>query len=290
MEKVYIETSVINHAYSESIAGKDIASFLKSINLSPSIGIHTIYELARTFLYPTHAKKGQELFIVVSDLDPSIIPPTHELLNMEIIKLRSGASVTPFLDTNNQAATRYEIEKLAHGIFDSNAEEFIKSREKKIREIEPVINQNYLQHISQVKSNNPGIARQVRTFEDVLSYFKDDIPQLIKRIVKVKITNFEALELSQSLNSYPALRSAIRANLYLSFICIVHNTSPSYDKPDDYRHIIDSSYSKVIITADEQLIRTTNRINQDLDVIHWNEIRSKIRKNISSNQTLAADS
>lgn len=279
MQEAYIETSVINRACVQSITGKDINIHLQEMGFLPAIGIQTIYELAKTFLDPNQTKQGRSLFLLLRDLDPAIIPPTEELHNREIIALRTGASVLPFLDTLNQAGTRYEIEKFANGIFDSKAEKSIRSREEKIRNMEPVMTQNYLNHISQVKADYPELSKKMRTFEDIVSYFRDDIPNLIKRILKIRITNFEAAELSQRLDSFPALRSAVLANLYLCFICIVHEASPSYDKPDDYRHIIDSSYSKAIVTGDEGLNKAVNRINPNLDVIPWKDIHLKFLEN-----------
>lgn len=279
MLKAYIETSIINRACDESITGKDITLHLQKMGLLPAIGMHTIYELAKTFLDPNQTKRGRSLFLLLQDLNPAIIPPTKEILKREIIRLRTGALVLPFLDTINQAATRYEIEKLANGIFNSNAEQFIMSREEKIKNMEPVMTQNYLNHISQVKADNPGLSKEIRTFEDVVSYFGDDIPDLIKSILKIRITNLEASELSHRLDSFPALRSAVLANLYLCFICIVHEVSPSYDKPADYRHVIDSSYSIAIVTDDAGLNKTVNCINPNLDVIPWKDIRLKFLEN-----------
>lgn len=276
MQRAYIETSIINRACDELINGQGLANFLKQMSYSPAIGMHVIYELARTFLDQSYAQRGQSLFSLIKDINPAIIPLTQDLHEMEIIKLRTGAAVLPFLDAINEVATHYEIEKLSNGIFDSRAEQFIRSREQKVMEIEPIFTQKYLNHVKKVKASNPKLSRQMRTFKDVLSYFENDIPQLIRDILRVRITKYEAYELSQRLQSFPAIRSAVFANLYIAFILIVYQTPPSYDKPDDYRHIIDSSYSSIVISADSSLCRAIKWINPDIRVLTWEEIRINI--------------
>lgn len=290
MQKVYIETSVINRAFSESITGNDIAIYLDTLGFQPTIGTHTIYELAKTYLEPNSILKAQQLFSILLELEASIIPPTDKLFKKEIMKLRTGAAVLPFLDTLNQSSTRQEIHKLANGIFDSKAQEFIKNREKFHRTNNPIIYRDFLDHINKVKSYGTDILKNIRTFEDVVSYFKNQIPDLIVKILKGKVSKYEAVELFHRLDSFPALRSAVRANIDLCFICIVHNTHPGSDRKDDNRHIVDSSYSKGIVTGDEQLAKRVNRINPELVIIAWKNISFKYRKsNQSSNHRMNSD-
>lgn len=275
MQKVYIETSVINRAFSESITGNDIVIYLDTLGFQPAIGTHTIYELAKTYLEPNSILKAQQLFSILLELEASIIPPTDKLFKEEIMKLRTGAAVLPFLDTLNQSSTRQEIHKLANGIFDSKAQKFIKNREKFHRTNNPIIYRDFLDHINKVKSYGTDILKNIRTFEDVISYLKNQIPDLIVKILKGKVSKYEAVELFQRLDSFPALRSAVRANIDLCFICIVHNTHPGSDRKDDNRHIVDSSYSKGIVTGDEQLEKRVNRINPELVIIAWKNISFK---------------
>jgi len=290
MQKAYIETSVINQAFSESVTGNDIAIYLDTLGFQPTIGIHTIYELAKTYLEPNSTLKAQQLFSILLQLEASIIPPTDEVFKKEIMKLRTGAAVLPFLDTLNQSSTRQEINKLANGIFDSKAEKFIKSREKLHRTKNPIIYEDFLDYIAKVKSYHTDILRNIRTFEDVVSYFENQIPDLIVKILKGKVSKNEAVELFHRLGSFPTLRSAVRANIDLCFICIVHNTHPGSDRKDDNRHIVDSSYCQAIVTGDEQLAKRVNRINPELVLIPWENISFRYRKsNQSSNQSLHSD-
>lgn len=272
MDKAYLEPSIINHAERASVDGTKLASGLKALRLRPVIGLHTIYELARTFLDDAQTTKGARLFRVLSDLNASFVPSTWDLLSQEVLKLRTGAAVIPFLDHLNEAATRTEIARLAAGTLDDRARRFITGREENIKANLPRLSENYLDHVKRTKyeGHHPGL--EIRTYDDVLTYFSDELPAMIHEILKGGINAIEAKELALRLDSFPALRSTVRANLYLCFIHIVHSTSPAKDKIDDYRHLIDASYSSAVITDDTQLHKTSPRINPTLNVLSWGDL------------------
>ncbi len=272
MQKAYIETSSINRALNASVDGRKLASVLEHLGFFSTVGMHTIYELARTFLNQAHFERGKQLFCILRDLDASFVPPTRKLIDQEMLKLRTGAAVIPFLDHDNQVATKLEITKLAEGYFDKQAENFIKIRENEIQVISPLLSNEYLNHIKRVKKKKPATFHKLKTFEDVLAHFAGDFPRIIREILQNRVSYSEAFELSHRLDSFPALRASVRANLYYSAIHILHLTMPGGDKIDDYRHLIDSSYSENIITADLQVRNTSKSINPDLNVLWWDDI------------------
>ncbi|MCK4256928.1 hypothetical protein KAX35_08570 [candidate division WOR-3 bacterium] len=271
MGKIYIETSSINQAREEKRAGSEISHKLESLGFEPVIGMHTIYELAKTYLVQGGENVAKDLFIILKDIKPIYFVETSNLLEQEIIKLRTGSAVVPYLDYFKVIATKYEIEKLSSGNFDKKAEAFIKSREEHYRNREKLIVRASLNQIKEQKSWDSNF-RTLRTFQEVEAYFFNQIPRKIQEILWHSVTLSEAQELSKRLDSFPALRSNIKANLYLSFILIVHNARPSFDKPDDYRHIIAASYSDSMLVTDTQLSKTVNRINPNLQVLIWKNI------------------
>lgn len=272
MDTVYIETSVINKVLEESMTGTGFRATLADSGYRPVVGMHTIYELAKTFLDPEQTTIGQQLFTILRDIDGSIVPMTNMLLEQEIIKLHTGAAVLPMLDTNNQASTRYDIERFSKGIIISEAITFIETRENERRANEPLEDEGYLHRVRQVNKYNPNEYRNIKTFEDALGYFDSRIPGFIVPILKGGVSNSEAKELYQRLDSFPSLRSVVRANLYLCFIIIRNEQHPSYDRVDDFRHVIDASYCDAFFTNDRQLSRTANCINPDITVFTWKEI------------------
>ena len=102
------------------------------------------------------------------------------------------------------------------GNFDENARRFIERRESEIKSEHPKNGQAYLAHIQDVRSDKGAQSIKLRTFEDALTHFKSQIPDAIHQILQNRITRLEAKELAQRLNFFPAIRSAVRADIYLN--------------------------------------------------------------------------
>jgi hypothetical protein len=221
----------------------------------------------RPFLRPEQAHVGQALFRFVRDLDPSITPPTMDLLFQEVLRLRTNAAVLPFLGYENQNATRLEIHRLAEGTFDATARGFIAAREDEVRREHPRIANAYIEHITRVRNRRGDSLPVLRRFRDVAEYFRDRWPEMIRTILHNRITRSEARELAARLGEFPAIRSALNANLYLTFICIAHETAPGDDKLDDYRHFIDASYCEGIVLYDNRARNAAPHIAPQLQVL-----------------------
>jgi hypothetical protein len=247
------------------VSGSQLQAKLKRRGLVPRFGIHGIYELARTFLQKEGREKGISLFQVLRDLDPSYQPTVNMILEQEIIKLRTGAAVLPILDPLNRAATKQEVEKLARGIFDERAKAFISKREAGIKINHPLISKANIQKVINGK-------KKPSTFEQFLTELEPEFPDLIYRMLNKKVTLLEARELNLRLKSFPAIRTTAMGNAYMASICIIHGAIPGKDKNDDYRHLIEASYCDVFITSDSQLIKTTSRINPDIEVMECDDL------------------
>lgn len=263
MRKAYLETSAINRAERAGRFGRDLSSRLQSLGFSPAIGIHTIYELAATFLSPGQEEKAAALFSIVQDLDPSYQQPADSLLQEEILKLRTGAAVLPFPDHLGLASTRTEVGRLALGIFDQQARCFISKRESQIRVTFPNQAADYLQHV--VKAQAHGAPR-IQTFEEAYQYFesKGQLPAHIQRALRSQVTACEAREIYQRLEQFPAIQALVRAHVYMDFIFIKHRVKPNDDKLDDYRHIIEATYCDAFVADDHQLLKTVPLISPHL--------------------------
>ena len=261
----YLEPSAINWLVDNAPEAASAVSSLRAAGYRPVIGLHTIYELARTFLNPKNDARGQTLFAFIRDLDPSLTPGTRKLMIQEIVSYRTGTAVLPFLDHLDQAATRAEVNRLAAVVFDGVARLFIEARERDIGENYPKVTQGYIRKVVELGSANREAVPRFGTFEAAASFFEPKVPSIIREIVDRGISASEAAALSGQLARLPAIRSAVRANLYLMWICISKKACPAFDKLDDYRHIIEASYCDAIITQDRQLLRTVRKINPWLE-------------------------
>ena len=77
------------------------------------------------------------------------------------------------------------------------------------------------------------------------------------------------ISLLKSINTLPALRTALNSQFYLNFLIIRNQATPSEDKFTDGLQVIAASYSSVIISNDNYLINTlTPAINPDQPAIN----------------------
>jgi hypothetical protein len=267
MKTAYLEPSAINWYVNSAYAGDVVAAAMAGCGYRPVVGLHTIYELARTFMDANGHVRGQTLFRFVQDLDPAVSPGSSALMVEEIHRLRTGTAVLPFLDHLNQAATRLEIARLAGGVFDDRARGFIERREQEVEEHHPHLMRQYISYVNELRSADSEAVPRLSLFEDAVKRFHRKVPELIRDLVQREVTDREALRLSEQLDHFPAIRSGVRANLYLMWICIANNVVPAFDKLDDYRHIIEASYADALVTEDEQLRRTAPRIHTGLELV-----------------------
>jgi len=272
MKKAFFETSAVNRAVADGLDPVALRRCLAESALCPVIGIHVIYELAATFLRPEQADTGKALFRFVRDLDPSITPPTMDLLLQEVLRLRTNAAVLPFLAYGNQNATRLEVHRLAEGVFDGSARAFISAREQEVRWKHPGMAKAYIEDVRRVRRTRGDSLLVLRRFSDVAEYFRNRWPEMIRMILHEQITPAEGRELSARLNEFPAIRSALNANLYLTFICIAHETVPGGDKLDDYRHLIDASYCDAIVLYDNRARSAAPHIASHLQVLSLQDV------------------
>ena len=270
--KAYLETSAVNRTEAMEMTGATIADVLRDQGLESAIGMHTIYELARGFITPEQGEKSAHLFSIIQDLAPSYVPMTWTLLEQEILKLRTGTAVLPFLGHLDYASTALEVREMARGKFSAKAEKFVRDREDRVTTGSVAQSRMYLQHIQAVRLSTTDSTPNFRTVEQVWDHFQPDIPQLIRDVLHGRISDAEARELHARLNEFPALRSAVRANVYYSAIHIIHQTTPAKDKLDDPRHVIDASYCSVFVSEDSQLKKRVSFINPDLKVRALDEL------------------
>jgi hypothetical protein len=73
LKKAYLETSIINRAHDRKLSGLSLKDVLEKHELVPAIGLHTIYEMDRTFLREGGEQRGAALFQIFFDIRP-ILP------------------------------------------------------------------------------------------------------------------------------------------------------------------------------------------------------------------------
>lgn len=267
MKRAYLEANAISRAVENKISGEDLRDKLQSKGYLAVVGFHTIYELAKTFMNVEKTEIGKSLFTVVKKLGATYSEEPKETLRQEYQNCINKEVVKPFITDGKLTDTESEIDKLSRGIFDSRAKIFIQNREHSFRSDHVTISANNIQIF---KENTP--QRRLRNFEDVILYYRDSFPLLVKTILNDMPTESVAHKIAENLDSYPAIRSAVRANMYLFFIQLVSKVVPATDKVDDHRHLIEASYCDVFVTQEKQLLNNVQKINPKLKAISWSEI------------------
>ena len=272
MQRIFLESSAIAEANRLSLDAAEACHHLERCGYSPVLGLHVVYEMAGAFLHPELSETGKAHFRFIRDLDPSLSPETWNLLEQELLKLRTNAAVLPFLNHANRASTRYEIHRLAEGVFDNTARSFISSHEAKIKQEYPRMVGRYLDHLKERRAAMGNDFPPLRTFEDVRKYFADKTPEMIGEILRGNANTSETREIAARIDQFPVIRTTVGANLYMMYICIVHGVAPGDGKIDDYRHLIDASYSDAYISYDEKLVRAQRHIAPSLRLARWQEL------------------
>jgi hypothetical protein len=269
--KAYLEPNIINWARRADWSGQDLRSRLTVRQLEPHFGIHGIYELARGFLSDGSRADAQRNFKILAELDPAFGPTVSMLLAKELDQLRHGAAVIPVLDSLDRTSTKYQVEEMAAGRLESIGAEFLARREARIdRDYAETV----AQKVKQFRQARSAGAEMPTSFDDVLMMFDAQVPRMIRERLQNQVSPMEANELHARLDAFPALRTTVRADLYMSSIAMIHDTGAGRDKLDDYRHVIEASYASVFVTGDQQLANTAPRLNPGLRIVTWDELRS----------------
>ena len=267
MKKAFLETSAIDHAYRAGMDAPHLSSLLSGLESSPALGMHVIYELARIFLGGENLKTGCCIFQLLNELDLSFQPPTDQLLRQELISLRTNAAVLPFMNTVNQASARTEIAQLASGNLTDEARSFIETLEADAARGHPQWADSVVSQVRALRRSDPTAVPRLKSLDDTVSYFegqRDALPKLVQEVFRLQgdlLSRSESAEFVARLDSFPAVRSMVRAQCYLTLICVRDGHAPSFNNVGDYRHVIDASYCEVFLTSDKGLTSVALLLN-----------------------------
>lgn len=267
MRKVYLETNAICRAQESNISGDDLRQLLDDRRLQPIIGLHVIYELARTFLNGNNKNIAIKLFTIINELSPEFSNQPGALMSQEINSCLNNDKIHSLLNGEEKQQAIEEIRKLSAGNFDDKARAFIEERDSSFRINHAKISEH---NIELFKKSPP--SERVRTFEDVFAYYENDFSSLIIKIFNDSLSKEIASAVIEQIDTCLTIRSNLRSQIYLMYVQLVQKAVPASDKVDDHRHIIEAAYCDAFITSDSQLINNANKINPNLEIIEWNSL------------------
>ncbi len=266
VKKAFLEANAIQRFLEFGFTGTEARAVLLTHGYEPVIGIHVIYELARTFIAEGKADIAKRLFVIIKELQPLVVEEPFVQLRKEILSLNNKKGFSPFLNGSRLRDTYAEINKLSLGIFDSNALEFITTRQNKFESDHQLICE-----INKSLDETPS-TKLTRVFDGYLNYHKKSFSRVIELILNHSISVDEAVYVAGNIERLPVIRSCVRANYYLCFLLFSNPDNPKEDKVDDHRHVLEASYCDAFITEDKQLLKSTKSINPDMTALKWSSI------------------
>ena len=133
MRKVYLETNAICRAQESNISGADLRQLLDDRELKPVVGLHVIYELARTFLNEKNTNIAIEYFSIIKELSPEFSNQPSVLMLQEVKNCINNDKIHSLLNGEEKQQTFDEVCKLSVGNFNDNARAFIENRDNKFK-------------------------------------------------------------------------------------------------------------------------------------------------------------
>ena len=181
--KAYIEVSVINRSVDQGRDPVALLENLKAISYAPVLGLHVVYELAKSLLTTQGIARGRALFALVDDLAPIFHWSPQQLMEREVERVRRGTAVLPFLDHLNHVSAVMEVRRLRAGIVSAEARQLIETREADIAATVPENYGQYLRQVDELRAQFPGRVPRLRTYEQVLNQFAPDLHRFVAAVV-----------------------------------------------------------------------------------------------------------
>jgi len=251
MKYVYFENSALQKLIDKH--SDKLGQILHDNDYRICISTHNIYEFARCFLQPSTHNLGRNIFHTLSTMDDPryILTPKDIIEKEKYVSEHWGAYPISRKDSLNYTAMKYAICKLAKGL-DDESNEFIKKREKEISINHPSLS---LKNIKELKK----ASRAYKTFDAFSRLLKHELADLYAKMFRLN----NIVIILDHPKKYGYINTLINCQLYLLWINYRHTNVASLDRLDDFRHLINASFSMVdlFVSDDNKLIKLIPELN-----------------------------
>ncbi len=262
METIFLETNSINSCFYSKYSGSEFKEILSTKNLQPVISQHTTYEVMRNFTSDKNKALGISLFEIIKELSPTFSCQTSTLLQRELNKLTDDVACDYMIEPFHLKKLEHAINQICKGNIAKEYIDYVENREADITNDQSLW--------------KPLFSREkISTFEEFyLEVIQDNkkFSKWVNEVFKKKLDDTLSKKLSTDIDNFKVIRTAFRANLYMSFIARKHKTPPALDKTDDFRHLIDASLCSYLVTDDNNLRKYAKLINPELKVITFDHL------------------
>jgi len=253
---IYLDTNLWNRLLDQGVDPQQLIRDLLAERTNLAVSSQALYELARTF--EKNPVRAQKLFSYLKTyLDAGIIAAHDNMqqLHGEVRALQTGANgVVAFYGQPEYEEMRAEVDKLAQGIVDGRAKEFVARREQFSRDTRS----DQRAHFDVRKDARDSLA--AITEQQLSTWLQSEclkprgtaiLAGHIKRIYD-DISERAAFATAHYLLRIPQSRISrgiVRADLYLNWRFATRGSNPR-DLIDDVYHVLNASYCSLYATAE----------------------------------------
>ena len=270
----YLDQNVYDHFLLElGLSVDEIAAVMKDRKIRLILSEHNIHETVSCWKSGAtdKIKRGQKILQLQLDLQPvRFLLPTPLLIKYEIAPLIGNYVPGPFLDSKSEALTRADLGSLASGQLQKGHSVRLENGWSK--------KQSETKHYEELRQQGFfGQLHSVEPFEAFIAKNRKAVKYLAEHTVSRHLNELGERErkktakiASSRLRKCPALRAAVRANMFLAYR-LSRREKSRHDLWDDLCHSISAVYSNVFVTGDVPLSKRLLDINPQLIVKDHNQ-------------------
>ena len=267
----YLEPSAVDAAVRARMGPAELRSRLGRLGFDPATGLHTLHECARSIVRGRPAV-ARPIFQFLLELEPTFFHPADVLLDQEVGFIRGSGGIAPALDPENIRLTYSEMRLLAKGNISRELRELVVERDRGIASRWPASSGWYLGQVKELRRRDPNAAPRPATFEAFVASMQSSLGTWVLGLAHGKLTQPEVERVVRNLDILIAHRTQLRLWMYLAFICVHDGRTPSHDRLDDFRHVLEGSYCNAFVTNDGSLMHAVPRLHPQLIVVAWPEV------------------
>ncbi len=274
----YLDNNAFDHLLDNGPPNPTISRVFRAQGIRIIISEHNIHEIVSCWKSekPEKVQRGQKLIRYILDLErTSLLLPTPHLIRFEIAPMIHNVLPGPFLDTESETLTREQLLRFAAG---GLREEDLANLHRRWGDKEK--ERGFYENLRQKES--VGLSAPADEFRDFVVRNRRLAAAVAERIVLRYLTEIPERErrkiakmAASRIAKCPALRSAVRANLLLSYR-IMQGKKTRHDVWDDLCHCISATYADVFVTGDEELKEYFRQINLKCEVLGLSEFRERL--------------
>ena len=275
----YPDTTIWNALCDQGVDAANLTSDLAARGTRLVLGTNAVYEMAKTFKgsRSTARERGERLFSYLGQyvqLGIPLLRATDDLLGEETKHVtKEIRQMDLFYGSADYKKLAAEVDKLAHGVFDSRAAQFIPFREAEATQTREAL-YAHLDRQPLLKRKLEAISEESVGYWIAQEMKRSGRPILAKHLANV-ISGRPLRDLTRlakqllALPRYRVSHAMVRSDLYLNWRYCRRGTLGK-DMPDDNYHAVNASYCDMFVTADPGMASYMSHVHTRVELYDAN--------------------